>query len=72
MAKKKRIFAWSPLRNLMKTAGAEIVSREAVELLLNFLEKRAKELTATALVFAKHSKRKKISAGDLGLAIENL
>jgi len=72
MAKKKRIFAWSPLRNLMKTAGAQIVSREAVELLLNFLEKRAKELTVTALVFAKHSKRKKISAGDLGLAIENL
>ena len=72
MAKKKRIFAWSPLRNLMKTAGAEIVSRDAVELLLNFLEKRAKELTTTALVFAKHSKRKKISAGDLALAIENL
>ena len=72
MAKKKRIFAWSPLRNLMKTAGAEIVSRDAVELLLNFLEKRAKELTAIALVIAKHSKRKKISAGDLGLAIENL
>lgn len=72
MAKKKRIFAWSPLRNLMKKAGAEIVSRDAVELLLNFLEKRAKELTVTALVFAKHSKRKKISAGDLGLAIENL
>ena len=72
MAKKTRIFAWSPLRNLMKVAGAEIVSREAVEHLLNFLEKRAKELTATALVFAKHSKRKKISAGDLALAIENL
>ena len=72
MAKKKRIFAWSPLRNLMKTAGAEIVSRDAVELLLNFLEKRAKELTATALVFAKHSKRKKISAGVLALAMENL
>ena len=72
MAKKKRIFAWSPLRNLMKTAGAEIVSRDAVELLLNYLEKRAKELTAIALVIAKHSKRKKISAGDLGLAIENL
>ena len=27
MAKKRRIFAWSPLRALMKKAGAEIVSR---------------------------------------------
>ncbi len=71
MAKKRRIFAWSPLRALMKSAGAEIVSREAVEQLLNYLETRSKTLTATALVFAKHSKRKKISKGDMALAIEN-
>ncbi len=56
----------------MKKAGAEIVSREAVELLLDFLEARSKTLTETALVFAKHSKRKKISEGDMALAIENL
>ena len=71
MAKKRRIFAWSPLRALMKKAGAEIVSREAVEMLLNYLEARAKRLTETALIFAKHSKRKKISKGDVALAIEN-
>ena len=72
MAKKKRIFAWSPLRALMKKAGASIVSRQAVELLLNYLETRSKKLTEIALVFAKHSKRKKISKGDMALAIENL
>ena len=72
MAKKKRIFAWSPLRTLMKKAGASIVSRQAVELLLNYLETRSKKLTEIALVFAKHSKRKKISKGDMALAIENL
>jgi histone H3/H4 len=71
MAKKRRIFAWSPLRALMKKAGAQIVSRDAVELLLNYLEARSRSLTETALVFAKHSKRKKISKGDMGLAIEN-
>jgi len=71
MAKKRRIFAWSPLRALMKTAGAEIVSRDAVELLLNYLEARSKKLTEVALIFAKHSKRKKISKGDMALAIEN-
>ncbi len=71
IAKKRRIFAWSPLRGLMKKAGAEIVSREAVELLLNYLETRSKQLTTSALIFAKHSKRKKISQADMALAIEN-
>ncbi|MHA2000918.1 MAG: histone-like protein [Promethearchaeota archaeon] len=71
MAKKRRIFAWSPLRALMKKAGAEIVSRDSVELLLNYLEARSRKLTEVALIFAKHSKRKKISKGDMALAIEN-
>jgi hypothetical protein len=45
----------------MKKAGAEIVSRDAVEQLLFYLEERAKKLTASALKLAKHSKRKKIT-----------
>jgi histone H3/H4 len=72
MAKKRAIFAWSPLRSLMKTAGAEIVSRDAVDVLLNYLEGRAKMLTERALIFAKHSKRKKISKDDMGLAVESI
>jgi histone H3/H4 len=72
MAKKRRIFAWSPLRALMTEAGAEIVSRDAVELLLIFLEDRAKKLTSAALAFAKHSKRKKISKDDMAMATENI
>ena len=68
MAKKRRIFAWSPLRALMKGAGAEIVSRDCVEVLLNFLEDRARKITGMALEFAKHSKRKKISKDDMALA----
>ena len=72
MAKKKKTFAWSPLRALMKKAGAEIVSREAVEALLYYLEDRSKKLTGMALKFAKHAKRKKITSGDMGLAIEYL
>jgi histone H3/H4 len=72
MAKKKKTFAWSPLRALMKKAGAQIVSREAVEALLYYLEDRSKKLTAMALKFAKHSKRKKVTSGDMALAIEYL
>ncbi len=70
MAKKKRIFAWSPLRALMRKAGAEIVSRDAVETLLLFLEERSKNLTNAALKFAKHAKRKKITQDDMNLAVE--
>ena len=72
MAKKRRMFAWSPLRALMKKSGARIVSRDAVEALLNYLEDHSKKLTVMALKFAKHSKRKKIAKGDMALAIEYL
>ena len=72
MAKKRRIFAWSPLRALMKASGAQIVSRNAVEALLYYLEDRSKKLTVMAIKFAKHSKRKKVTKGDMALAIEYL
>jgi len=67
---KRSTFAWSPLRRLMKNAGAVIVSREAVKALMNALEQHAKALTESALKFAKHSKRKKISQADFQLAID--
>ncbi len=37
-------FAWSPLRALMKKAGAEIVSRAAVDKLMDWLEEYAQSL----------------------------
>lgn len=70
MAKKKRSFAWSPLRKLMKKAGANIVARNAVDLLISDLEGVAQKLTQKALGFAKHAKRKKITKDDMALAIK--
>lgn len=72
MAKKKRSFAWSPLRKLMKKSGANIVARNAVDLLIMDLEDQATKLTQKALAFAKHAKRKKITKDDMGLAIKYL
>ena len=72
IAKKTRSFAWSPVRKLMKKSGANIVSRDAVELLITDLEKTATTLTKKALGFAQHAKRKKISKDDMGLAIKYL
>ena len=59
MAKKKRSFAWSPLRKLMKKSGANIVARNAVDLLILNLEEVSITLTQQALKFARHAKRKK-------------
>jgi len=70
MAKKRGTFAWSPLRDLMKKAGAEIVSRDAVELLLFYLEDKAKKMTVNSLKLAKHAKRKKITADDVKLSMD--
>ncbi|MFO8017465.1 MAG: histone [Promethearchaeia archaeon] len=63
-------FAWSPLRSLMKKAGADIVSRDAVDKLMDYLEGYAKDLTNCALDIAKHSGRKKVTAGDMEIAID--
>jgi len=67
---KKRYFAWSPLRSLMADAGAKIVSRDAVDHLIGWLQDKAVELTKRAAVLAKHSKRKKITQGDIALAVK--
>jgi histone H3/H4 len=63
-------FAWSPLRALMKEAGAEIVARDAVDKLMDYLEGYAKNLTDCALDIAKHSGRKKVTADDMKIAID--
>ena len=72
MAKKKRSFAWSPLRKLMKKSGDNIVASNAVDLLISDLENVAQKLTKKALGFAKHAKRKKITKEDMSLAIKYL
>ncbi|MBD3350696.1 MAG: histone [Candidatus Lokiarchaeota archaeon] len=70
MVKRNRVFAWSPVRALMKDAGAEIVARDAVDTLLYHLEEQAKALTEAALTITKHANRKKITDGDMKLAID--
>jgi len=62
-------FAWSPLRALMKKAGAEIVSRAAVDKLMDWLEEYAKSLTACALDILPPPGRKKVTQQDMKIAI---
>ncbi|MBD3195392.1 MAG: histone [Candidatus Lokiarchaeota archaeon] len=63
-------ISWSPIRRLMKHNGAEIVARDAVDELVNWLETSAENLTKTALRLTKHARRKKITRDDILLAIK--
>ena len=65
----KRVLAWSPIRELMKKGGAEMVSKEAVDALIVILEEKAIALTTKALEFCRHADRKKLTKEDMDLAI---
>ncbi len=65
----KKVFAWSPVRKLMKDNGAEMVARDAVDALIDYLEKLAKGMTNKALEMTRHAGRKKLTLGDMDLAM---
>ena len=67
---KKRYFAWSPLRALMAGQGAKIVARDAVGYLIEWLQEKSVSVTERSLVLARHAKRKKITQGDIDLAVK--
>jgi histone H3/H4 len=66
----KKVFAWSPVRKLMKDNGAEMVAREAVDALIDYLEKVARGVTNKALEMTRHAGRKKLTQNDMNLAME--
>jgi histone H3/H4 len=69
MAKRKTL-AWSPVRNLMKSVGAQIVAHDAVDLLISYLDDKAKEITTNALKLTRHSKRTKLTKEDIDLVLK--
>ncbi len=66
----KKVFAWSPVRKLMKDNGAEMVARDAVDALIDYLQKLAKAMTNKALEMTRHAGRKKLTVGDMDLAMQ--
>ncbi len=68
----KKVFAWSPVRKLMKDNGAEMVAREAVDALIDYLEKVARGVTNKALEMTRHANRKKLTVTDMTLAMKLL
>ncbi|MGV9171913.1 MAG: histone [Promethearchaeia archaeon] len=63
-------ISWSPIRRLMKHNGAEIVARDAVDELIDWMQKSAEKITKTALRFTEQAGRKKVTRGDIKLAIK--
>ena len=53
----------------MKQQGAEIVAKDAVDLLIDYLEKISFRITDRAMEFSRHSNRKKITKGDINLVL---
>jgi histone H3/H4 len=53
---KKSALAWKPVRDIMKSVGAQIVAKDAVDLMIVILADKAKALTTDALKLTQHSK----------------
>lgn len=58
-------IAKAPIRRLMKKEGADLVAAEALDKLIDYLEKAAADATKAAIVVCKADKRKRVTSGDI-------
>ena len=59
----------APVKRIIQDAGAERVSADAVDALVEFLEEYAEDVSKKAVAYAKYAKRKTVKAEDIDLAI---
>lgn len=58
----------APVERLIKKAGAQRVSEEAVKALRDYLEKIAVDISRKAVEYAGHAGRKTVKVSDIELA----
>ena len=63
--KSEGYIAKAPIRRLMKKEGADLVAAEALDKLIEYLEKSAADATKGAIEICKADKRKRVTAGDI-------
>ena len=59
------------VKRIIQDAGAERVSADAVDALVEYLEDYAEETAEKAVTYAKYAKRKTVKAEDIALAIDS-
>ncbi len=59
----------APVKRIIQEAGAERVSADAVDALVEYLEDYAEDVSKKAVTYAKYAKRKTVKAEDIDLAI---
>ena len=63
--KRDAYIAKAPIRRLMKAEGADLVAAEALDKLIDYLQKAAADATKGAISLTKTAKRKRITAADI-------
>ena len=58
----------APVKRIIQEAGAERVSADAVDALVEFLDDYAEEVSKKAVTYAKYANRKTVKAEDIALA----
>ena len=59
----------APLARIMMQAGAQRISSDALDVLVEILEEKANEIALQAVKISKHAGRKTINDGDIKLAV---
>jgi len=68
--KKKNELPFHTILRLAKKLGAERISKDAAQLLSEYLTMELQNIITDAVKFAKHAERKTIMKEDIKLAIE--
>ena len=61
----------APIKRIIQEEGAERVSADAVDALVEFLEAEGEEVSKKAITYAKYAKRKTVKAEDIALATDS-